>query len=85
MAKNYLNQGKETDIQLQKIQRVPNKVNPKRPTPKHILVTMAKVKYKDNLEGSKIKMSCIQIKPYMSIKRFLISIFISQKGVERHF
>ena len=35
---------KETDIQIQEVQRVPNKVNPKRPIPRHIIINMAKVK-----------------------------------------
>lgn len=55
MAKNYLNQGKETDIQLQKIQRVPNKVNPKRPTPKHILVTWQRLNIKTILKEARLK------------------------------
>ena len=27
--------------------RVPNKMNPKRPTPRHIIIEMPKVKYKE--------------------------------------
>ena len=41
MAENFPNLKKETDIQ--KPQRVPNKMNPNRPTPIHI-IKMAKVK-----------------------------------------
>ena len=40
MAENFPNL-KETDI---KIQRAPNKLNPNRPTPRHIIIKMAKVK-----------------------------------------
>ena len=36
----------ETDIQVQEAQRVPNKMNPKRPTPRHITFKMQKVKGK---------------------------------------
>ena len=39
---------KEIDIQVQKAQIVPNKMNPKRPTPRHI-IKMPKVKYKGKI------------------------------------
>lgn len=40
LAKNFPNMGKETDIQVQEDQKVPNKMNPKRSTPKHIIQTV---------------------------------------------
>ena len=43
MAENFPNLEKETDIQLQEAQRVPNKMNPNGPTPRHIIIKMAKV------------------------------------------
>ena len=52
MAENFLNLKMETDIQVQETQRVPNKVNPNRPTPTHI-IKMAKGK--ENFKGSKRK------------------------------
>ena len=52
MAENFLNLKRETDIQVKKTQRVPNKMNPKKPTPRHIIIKMAKVKDK-NSKGSK--------------------------------
>ena len=44
MAENFLNLKKETDIQVQKAQRIPNKMNPKSPTARYFIVKMAKVK-----------------------------------------
>ena len=44
IAENFFNPGKETDMQVQEAQRVPNKINPNRPTPRHIIIKMAKVK-----------------------------------------
>ena len=44
MAENFPNLQKEIDIQIQKAQRVPNKMNPKRPTSRHTIIKMAKVK-----------------------------------------
>ena len=44
VAKNLLKLKKETDIQGQETQRIPNKVNLKRLTSRHIMIKMAKVK-----------------------------------------
>ena len=44
MAVNFPNLKKETDIQIQEAQRVLNKINPKRPILRHIIIKMAKVK-----------------------------------------
>ena len=43
MAENIPNLKKETCIQVQEAQRVPNKMNPNRSKPRHI-IKMAKVK-----------------------------------------
>ena len=47
--KNFPNLGKETDIQVQEAQRVPNKINPKRSTPRHIIITIPKIKDKETI------------------------------------
>ena len=44
MNQNLPNLGKEKDTQVQETQRVPNKLDPKRPTSKHIIIKMAKLK-----------------------------------------
>ena len=38
---------KEIDMQVQEAQTVPNKMDAKRPTPRHILIEMPKVKDKE--------------------------------------
>ena len=43
MAENFPNLKKKTDIQVQEAQRVPNKMNPNRPTARHV-INMTKVK-----------------------------------------
>ena len=48
-TKNFPNVVKETDIQVHEVQRVPNKMNPKRPTPRHITIKMPNVKYKERI------------------------------------
>ena len=43
IVENFPNLKKETDIQVQEAQRVPNRINPNRPTPTHTTIIMAKV------------------------------------------
>ena len=44
MKENFLNLVKEVDIQVQEAQTVPNKLYPKRTTPRHIIIKMTIVK-----------------------------------------
>ena len=48
MKENISNMAKEIDIQVQEAQRVPNKLDPKRTTPRHI-TEMQKVKDKERI------------------------------------
>ena len=41
--------GKEIVNQIQQGQRVPNRINPRRNTPRHILIKLSKIKYKENI------------------------------------
>ena len=41
--------GKEIVNQLQKVQRVPHRINPRRNTSRHILIKLSKIKYKENI------------------------------------
>ena len=58
MAENFPSPEKERDILVQKAQKVPNKMNPKRSTPRHFIIKMSKVKdrERDNLKSSKRKL-----------------------------
>ena len=47
MKENFLNLWKEIDMEVQEAQRVPNKMDTKKPTPRHILIKMPKVKDKE--------------------------------------
>ena len=55
MRENFLNLMKKIDIQVQEAERVPNKMNANRPTPRYIIIKMPKVKDKENLKSSKRK------------------------------
>ena len=48
--------GKEIVTQIQETQRVPNSINSRRNTPRHILIKLTKYKYqKNNIKSSKEK------------------------------
>ena len=49
MKENFSNLVKEIDMQVQEAQRVPNKVDAKRPIPRHIIIKMPKVKDKEKI------------------------------------
>ena len=49
MKLNLPNLVKEIDIPVQEAQRVPNKLNPKRNTPRHIIIKLSKIKDKERI------------------------------------
>ena len=49
MKENFPNMVKEIDMQVRELQRVPTKVDAKRPTPRHIIIKMPKVKEKERI------------------------------------
>ena len=46
MKENLPNLAKEIDIQVQEVERVPKKVDPKRTTPRHIIIKCQRLKIK---------------------------------------
>ena len=49
MLGNFLNMVKEIDMQFQEAHRVSNKMNPKKPTSRHIAIKMQKFKDKERI------------------------------------
>ena len=49
MKEKFPNLTKEIDMQVQEAQRFPNKMDAKRPTPRHIIIKMPKVKDKEKI------------------------------------
>ena len=49
MKENFPNLVKETDTQVQEAERVPNELDPKRTTPRSIVIKMPKVKDKERI------------------------------------
>ena len=46
---NFPNMGKEVVTQVQEAQRVPYRINPRRNTPRHILIKLTKIKFKEKI------------------------------------
>ena len=51
MKENFPNLVKEIDMQAQEAQRVPNKMDAKRPTLRHIIIKMLKIKDKERISN----------------------------------
>ena len=53
MKENFPNLAKEIDFQeVQKAQRVPKKLDPRRNTPRHIIITLPKIKQQERILGA---------------------------------
>ena len=64
MKENFPNLVKEIDMQFQETQEVPNKLDPNRTTPRHIIIKMPKFKDKERIlkaAKEKQKFACIGI------------------------
>ena len=49
IVKNFPNMGKEIATQVQKAQRVPGSISPRRNTPRHIVIKLTEIKDKEKL------------------------------------
>ena len=49
IVENFPNMGKEIVSQVQEAQKVPYRINPQRNTPRHILIKLSKIKYKEKI------------------------------------
>ena len=49
IVENFPNMGKEIATQVQEVQRVPYRINPRRNMPKHIVIKLAKITNKDKV------------------------------------
>ena len=49
IVKNFPNMGKEIATQVQEAQRVPYRINPRRNMPRHILIKLTKIKFKEKI------------------------------------
>ena len=49
IVENFPKMGKEIITQAQETQRVPNKINPRQNTPRHILIKLTKIRHKEQI------------------------------------
>ena len=92
MVENFPNL-KHTDIKIQAAQRAPNKLNPNRPTPRHSIIKMAKVKERipkavrekqsDNYKGTPIRLSADFSTETPEARREWQNIFKMLKGKKK--
>ena len=68
MKENFSNLAKEIDIQVKESQRIPKKLDPRRATPRHIIIKMSKVKDKERiLKAARGKESYLQRSSHKTI------------------
>ena len=65
MKENFPNLLKELNVQVQKAQRVPKNLDPRRNTPRHITIKLPKIKNKERiLEAAREKETVISAKEF---------------------
>ena len=74
VKENFPNLVKEIDIQVQEAQRVQNKLDPKRTTPRHIIIKLPKVKHKEIIlktarEKQRVTYKGVPIRPSADFSR----------------
>ena len=82
MKENFPSLAKEIDFQ--EAQRVPKKLDPKRSTPRHIILTLPKIKDKERiLKAAREKKSYLQRSSHKTISWFLKRNLVGKKGLAR--
>ena len=97
MKENFPNLAKEIDSQeVQKAQRVPRKLDPRRNTPRHIIIKLPKIKDKERIlkaareketvtyKGASIRLSADFSKENLQARRGWKEVFQVMKGKDLH-
>ena len=97
MKENFPNLAKEIDFQeVQEAQRVPKKLDPRRNTPRHIIITLPKIKQKERIleavrdmdtvtyKGVPIRLSVDFSKEALQARRGWQEVFKIMKGKDLH-
>ena len=97
MKENFPNLAKEIDFQeVQEAQRVPEKLGPRRNTPRHFIITLAKIKEKERIleaarekdtvpyKGLPIRLSADFSKETLQARRDWQEVFQVMKGKDLH-
>ena len=97
IMENFPNLAKEIDfLEVQKAQRVPKKLDPRRNTTRHIIITLAKIKEKERIlktsrekeavtyKGVPIRLSADFSKETLQARRGWTEVFKVMKGKDLH-
>ena len=97
MKENFPNLAKEIDFQeVQEAQRVPKKLGPRKHTPRHIIIPLAKIKNKERIlkavreketvtyKGVSIRLSADFSKETLQVRRGWKEVFQVMKGKDLH-
>ena len=97
MKENFPNLAKEIDFQeVQEAQRVPKKLDPRKHTPRHIIITLPKIKHKEKIleaarekdtvtyKGVPIRLSVDFSKETLQARRGWKEVFEVLKGKDLH-
>ena len=97
MKENFPNLAKEIDFQeVQEAQRVPKKLDPRRNTPRHIIITLPKIKQKERIleaarekdtvtyKGVPIRLSADFSKETLQARMGWKEVFEAMKGKDLH-
>ena len=97
MKENFSNLAKEIDFQeVQEAQRVPKKLNPRKNTPRHIIITLTKMKDKERIlkaarekerityKGLPIRLSADFSKETLQARRGWKEVFKIMRGKDLH-
>ena len=86
MKENFPNLAKEIDVrEVQEAQRVPKKLDPRRNTPRHIIITLSKIKDKERILKAERKKERVNLQrsSHKTICGFLKRNLTGKKGLER--
>ena len=84
MKENFPNLTKETDFQeVQEAQRVLKKLDPRKNTPRHIIITLPKIKDKERIFKAAKGNSYLQRSSHKTVSGFLRRSLTDKKGLER--
>ena len=97
MKENFPNLAKEIDFQeVQEAQRVPKKLDPRKHTPRHIIITLLKIKDEERIlkaereketvtyRGVPIRLSADLSKETLQVRRGWQEVFKVMKGKDLH-
>ena len=96
MKQNFPNLAKELDSQVQEAQRVPKKLDPRRSTPRHIIIILPKIKDKERIfeaareketvtyKGVPMRLAADFSKEILQARRGWQEVFQVMKGKDLH-